>query len=238
MDENRLHRLTDLLAKLELQGVSNHTLINQALVHPSYLYEGNAVQLEHNQRLEFLGDAVVGVIIARYLFETFPQKPEGELTKMRAAIVCEASLAEAARHIGLGEYLLMGKGEEQMGGRARLSNLADCFEALVGALYLSIGPDKTRSFVLRILKAKISESVNGSYNDFKTQLQEFVQKKPENRIAYRIIKEEGPDHAKTFYAAVLLNEQEVSRGKGSTKKEAEQKAARAALAELGELDHE
>ncbi|MDX9873021.1 MAG: ribonuclease III [Clostridia bacterium] len=235
LDENRLEKLAALLQELKIESVSDFTHINQALVHSSYLYEGNTAQSEHNQRLEFLGDAVVGLIIAHHLFETFPKKPEGELTKMRAAIVCEAALAEAARRIGLGEYLLMGKGEEQMGGKNRLSNLADCFEAFVGALYLTIDPEKTKGFVLDILQNKISASANGMYNDFKTHLQEFVQKKPDNRVTYRIIKEEGPDHAKVFYAAVFLNEREVAQGKGSTKKEAEQRAAKKALKEFGEL---
>lgn len=233
MNEKRAERLRELLNALHLNNINDMSLVDQALTHPSYIYEGGTSSNENNQRLEFLGDAVVGVVTAHYLFLKCPHKPEGELTKIRAAVVCEASLAEAAKRIKLGDYLLMGKGEEQMGGARRSSNLADCFEAFVGALYLNLGLEKTRSFVINVIQNKIEESVKGSYNDYKTMLQEIVQKKAENRVSYKILKEEGPDHEKVFYAAVSLNDQEIAQGSGKTKKEAEQKAAQQALKELG-----
>lgn len=235
MNDRRAQRLQELLNSLNITDVEDLIFVDQALIHPSYIYEGNVSAAENNQRLEFLGDAVVGLITAHYLFAKCPKKSEGQLTRIRAAVVCEASLAEAAQSINLGKYLLMGKGEGQMGGAKRSSNLADCFEAFVGALYLTIGLEKTRSFVLTVMKNRIKESVNGSYNDFKTRLQEIVQKKPENRVTYKIFKEEGPDHEKVFYAAVYLNDNKIAHGSGHTKKEAEQKAAQLALQELGEI---
>lgn len=235
MDDKRKKSISELLDKIKIKNDIDLTLLDQALIHPSYLYEGGADQKEHNQRLEFLGDAVVGLVVARYLFLKYKRKPEGELTKIRADVVCEASLAEAARNIQLGEYMLLGKGEEQMGGRNRSSNLADCFEALIGALYLTVGLGKTRGVVLRALQNKIKDSVAGQRSDFKSQLQEYIQKEPANRLVYKIIREEGPQHEKTFYAAVFLNEEKIAEGSGHTKKEAEQQAARAALLKLGEI---
>ncbi|PKM89290.1 MAG: ribonuclease III [Firmicutes bacterium HGW-Firmicutes-12] len=235
MDEKRKVRITEILNRLNIKNVNDFNLLDRALIHPSYLYDGHTGYFEHNQRLEFLGDAVVGLTIAHHLFVQYPHKSEGELTKIRASLVCEASLADAAREIKLGEYLLMGKGEEHMGGANRPSNLADCFEAFVGALYLTIGMEKTCNLVISIMKDKIIASIDGIFNDFKTQLQEHVQKKPDNHIAYKILKEEGPDHEKTFYAAVYLNDKEIAQGSGRTKKEAEQEAAKIALKDLGEI---
>lgn len=233
LNEARRNLLQELVASLQLKGAPDYNLINQALTHPSYLHEGSAQEEGHNQRLEFLGDAVLGLVIAQYLFQKYPHRGEGELTKMRAAIVCEASLCQAAQKINLGKYLLLGKGEELMGGAQRSSNLADGFEALMGALYLSLGLEKVSSFIIRVLKEKIRIAVQGNIADYKTQLQEHIQQEPKNKLVYRIIQEEGPDHHKYFQVAVYLNEEMIARGGGHTKKEAEQAAARLALQELG-----
>ncbi|MCR4442353.1 MAG: ribonuclease III [Peptococcaceae bacterium] len=232
MNSTREEQLKELLAVVKVKKTINLELVNQALTHPSYLYESGG-GIEHNQRLEFLGDAVIGLIIAQHLYEKYPGKTEGELTKMRAAVVCETSLAEAARALNLGRYILMGKGEEQTGGAGRASNLADCLEAFIGALYLTLGLEKTNYFVISLLKTRIKNAARGFFGDYKTQLQEYIQRNPENQVCYRILQEEGPDHDKTFYAAVYLNEKELARGRGHTKKEAEQMAALLALNALG-----
>jgi ribonuclease-3 len=233
LDLQRKARLENLLLQLNIKEKINLNLLDQALTHPSYIFEGRGVSKMHNQRLEFLGDAVVGLVIGQYLYEKHPQKTEGELTKMRATIVCETSLFQGAKSIGLGDFLLLGKGEEQMGGAGRTSNLADCFEALMGALYLSLGLEKVRSVILAVLQEVIEHAVNGDFGDYKTKLQEYIQKDHNSNLAYKILREEGPDHAKKFWAAVYLNEEELARGKGHTKKEAEQKAAKSALSKLG-----
>ncbi len=235
LKDDRRKRLTELLTTLKIEDNADLELINEALTHPSYLFDGNNGTVGHNQRLEFLGDAVVGLIVARYLFNKYPRKTEGELTKMRAAIVCEASLAHGAKDLNLGEYLQLGKGEELMGGANRTSNLADCFEAFVGALYLSTGLSEVQELILKALKCKIHDAVNGKIGDYKTQLQEFIQRSPDNNLAYKIVHEEGPDHKKSFLAAVYLNNQEIAQGRGNTKKAAEQQAAKSALNKLRNL---
>jgi len=215
-----------LLEKPDLQ------LVDQALTHPSYVFEGRKGGGAHNQRLEFLGDAVVGLVIAQYLYEKYPQKTEGELTKIRAAIVCESSLVQGAKALYLGDYLLLGKGEERMGGAERVSNLADCLEAFVGALYLSLGLEKVGDLILSVLHKQIEDAAQGVLGDFKTELQEYIQKDPQCSLDYKILQEVGPDHAKKFAAAVYLNGRELARGTGKTKKEAEQNAAKQALHKL------
>lgn len=238
LNNNRKEKLRILLKQLKIEQEVDLMLINQALTHPSYLVEVRDYPGEHNQRLEFLGDAVVGLVIARYLFQEYPHKDEGELTKMRAAIVCEASLAIGAQALQLGSYLQMGRGEEMMGGAKRSSNLADCFEAFMGALYLSLGLEEVRTLILKVLKQRISQAARGLYNDHKTQLQEYIQRVPDNRLEYRILQEVGPDHQKEFLGAVFLNEEKLAEGKGRTKKEAEQYAARLALIHLGVIENE
>ena len=229
----RKAHLEQLLSQLKLEDEINLELIDQALTHPSYIFEGRGVSALNNQRLEFLGDAVVGLVIGQYLYEKLPQKTEGVLTKTRAAIVCESSLVQGARSLRLGEYMLLGRGEQQMGGADRVSNLADCFEAIIGALYLSLGLEKVRTLILRVLKQQIMQAIKGEFGDFKTELQEHIQKDPHSSLGYKILQEKGPDHAKKFWAAVYLNEEELARGMGKTKKEAEQNAAMHALQELG-----
>lgn len=234
MNEIRRKELSNFLVNtIKLTGKSDLRLIDMALTHPSFISEGSDGTRESNQRLEFLGDAVVGLVVAEYLFKELPGKTEGQLTKIRAAIVCESSLAEAAKCLKLGDYLLLGKGEEMMGGAERSSNLADCFEAFIGAVYLSVGLDMVRELILSVLRDRINSAVTGNLEDNKTQLQEFIQRCPENRLAYKILLEEGPDHSKTFLAAVYLNERELARGAGRTKKEAEQHAAGIALKIIG-----
>lgn len=204
-------------------------LLTQALTHPSYVFENVKRGLEHNQRLEFLGDAVLGLVIAEDLFQRYPDRPEGELTKMRAAIVCEPTLAKNAMELGLGQFLRLGRGEEMSGGRERPSILADAFESVTGALYLSLGLAGVRAFVLDRLAGEIDRVVTGQYVDFKTSLQEIIQKHSDDIIHYKILSESGPDHNKSFVAGVTLNNELLGKGVGKTKKEAEQRAAKAAL---------
>ncbi len=232
-NETRINQLNELLDNLQIKGNINRLLVHQALTHPSYLYEEGRSREEHNQRLEFLGDAILGLVVAKHLYQKYPHKSEGELTKMRAAVVCESSLCQAARKMDLGRYLLLGKGEELMGGAKRASNLADCFEALMGALYLSVGLEKVSAFLLRVLKEQIKTASQGQFDDYKTKFQEYAQRTPKNKVTYRILHEDGPDHNKNFLAAVYLNEEELAQGNGHTKKEAEQAAAKLALSQFG-----
>jgi ribonuclease-3 len=235
INEQRICQLQKLIAKIGIK-LEKYDLVNTALIHPSYVFEkGNHIG-GHNQRLEFLGDAVVGLIVGDYLFHRFPGKSEGELTKMRAAVVCESSLAKAATRLGIGQYLLMGKGEKYGGGATRPSNLADAFEALVGALYIELGIDTIRTFVLSFLKPEIEKVISGDYGDYKTQFQELVQKHSNGLVEYQIISETGPDHEKEFVAGLFRSGQLISQGKGRTKKEAEQNAAHQALIQMGELN--
>ena len=234
LTENRKKQLMELLETFGLN-IQNYQLLNAALTHPSYVFEKGTHAGPHNQRLEFLGDAVVGLIVGEYLYSTFPERSEGELTKMRAALVCEGSLARAAKRLNIGPYLLMGKGEKLGGGAKRTSNLADGFEALIGALYMELGLDIVREFALTYIKPDIEKVVNGDYGDYKTQFQELVQKTPEATVEYKILLETGPDHEKEFSAGVFVNGELVAQGEGKTKKEAEQLAAKKALIKMGEL---
>jgi ribonuclease-3 len=233
LEQKRQEKLEGLLRQLQIEEKVDLLLLNRAFTHPSFLFEGKSFAGAHNQRLEFLGDAVVGLVVAEHLYARFPEKTEGELTKMRAAIVCETSLVQAARALDFGNYLLMGRGEEQMGGASRDSNLADCFEAVIAAIYLSLGLEKVRTIILRVLQSTIENATKGDFGDHKTKLQEYIQKDPQSSLQYKILKEEGPDHAKKFWAAVYLNDTELACGSGKTKKEAEQSAAREALLKLG-----
>ncbi len=222
------------LSKIELQlGLNwkNPEHLIQALTHSSYAHENKNLNLEHNQRLEFLGDAVLELVVSNYLFNKYPDYPEGTLTKIRAGIVCEPSLALVAENLNLGELLLMGRGEERSGGRKRPSILADALEALIGGIYLDRGMGKATEFIINKLSPVIETVIqNGGLNsDFKTQLQELVQKKSENTLGYTIIEESGPDHLKTFVAGVMFQGELQGSGSGRTKKEAEQAAAKDAL---------
>jgi len=210
---------------------NDQELLGEALTHSSYSFEHPGTP--HNQRLEFLGDAVLEIIISEHLFRLLKQSSEGELTKLRAAVVCEAALAGVARRLRLGEALRMGRGEELTGGRERPSVLADAFEAFLGAMYLARGLDVTRQFVLQHLGPLVEDAIAGKVeNDHKTRLQEYLQRKSPDPIQYVIMREEGPDHNKLFTAGVLYRGRILGEGSGRTKKEAEQSAARQALKHL------
>lgn len=220
-----------LAERLELGGIPPK-LLTVALTHPSYLFENPQMGRENNQRLEFLGDAVLDFIVAEYLYLNFPDRPEGELTKMRASVVNETTLARKAREIDLGNELLLGRGEQVSGGRERPSILADAWEAVMGAIYLQYGLEVVRRVVLDLLKPVIEEVAQGNYGDYKTMLQEKAQRQ-ESEVNYHILLEEGPDHSKLFTAGVFLDGKLMAKGCGRTKKEAEQLAAKDVLEKWG-----
>lgn len=211
-------------------GVNFHDpgLLITALTHPSYLAE-HPQEGSHNQRLEYLGDAVLGLVVADYFFNHCPDEPEGRLTRMRAAVVCETTLARIAVRLELGSYLRLGRGEELSGGRQRPSVLADALEALAAAVFLDQGWEQARRFLLLLFGEEIRNTARGSYQDYKTVLQELVQQRVGEVLSYHIISEAGPDHEKQFTAGVLLNGKILARGSGRSKKEAEQQAAKKAL---------
>ncbi|MEF9992506.1 MAG: ribonuclease III [Romboutsia sp.] len=207
---------------------NNKDYILEALTHSSYSNENK--KFDFNERLEFLGDSVLSIVVSDYLFNEETDLPEGELTKLRANIVCEESLSEVATDINLGEYMLLGKGEEATGGRYRISILADAFEAVIAAVYLDGGLDNAREFILNYMEDIINNSrVGNIFRDYKTHLQEVLQGKGESNIWYKLIAEKGPDHNKRFVMQVGLNEDVLGTGEGKSKKEAEQLAAKLAL---------
>ncbi|SHK87577.1 ribonuclease III [Desulforamulus aeronauticus] len=209
------------------------SLLLQALTHSSCVHESRGHGLSHNQRLEFLGDAVLELIVSEHLYKSFPERTEGELTKMRAATVCEPSLAKVSRGLDLGRSLRMGRGEERSGGRERSSILADAFEALLGAVYLDQGLEVTRTFVLHCLNPILEDVVAGRLDrDYKTELQEILQQTSPEPVTYMIMNETGPDHDKTFTAGILYRGEIIGKGSGHSKKEAEQRAAKDAFSRL------
>ena len=209
----------------------NITLLQNALTHSSYANERWHNSLLSNERLEFLGDSILGMVVAEYLFTNFPDRPEGELTRMRADMVCETSLAAIAARLNLGEHLLLGHGEERFGGRSRASILADAVESVIAAAFLDGGMQPAADIITRFVLCDVP--VTKLHNvDYKTALQELVQQKKNQVLCYRLVGESGPDHDKVFTAQVLLNDQVVGEGSGSSKKRAEQDAARAALEKL------
>ena len=207
------------------------TLLQNALTHSSYANERWHNSLLSNERLEFLGDSILGMVVAEYLYTHFPDRPEGELTRMRADMVCETSLAAIALQLGLGEHLLLGHGEERFGGRTRASILADAVESVIAASYLDGGMDAAKGIITRFVLCNVPVSKLQN-TDYKTALQELIQQKKNQVLCYRLVGESGPDHDKVFTAQVLLNDQVVGEGSGSSKKRAEQDAARAALEKL------
>ena len=222
----------------ELEKKLNYTfrdpgLLGEALSHSSYANEHRSAGLRSNERLEFLGDSVLGFVTAEFLFLQHPDLPEADLTRIRAALVCEQSLYEVARKLDLGRYLKLGRGEEAGGGRERTSILADATEAVFAAVYLDGGIGAASTLIHRVLlDAEKEEVVEERRRDYKTALQELVQRQADQVLTYRMIGEEGPDHDKTFLAEVLLNGTQVGTGSGHSKKEAEQSAAKAALRKL------
>ena len=208
---------------------NNENLIKTALTHSSYANERGFG--ECNERLEFLGDSVLGVVTADYFYHNLNHLPEGEMTKRRAACACEKSLYKFAKKISLGEFIFLGKGEENMGGRDRASILADAFEAVIAAIYLDGGIENARKFVLRFVTKAANENI--SLKDHKTELQEIIQKNPDEHLSYVLVGESGPDHDKRFEVEVLLNSNVIGCGTGRSKKLAEQEAARQALELMG-----
>jgi len=209
----------------------NITLVQNALTHSSYANERWHDSLRSNERLEFLGDSILGMVVAEHLYKNFPNRPEGELTRMRADMVCERSLADVAERINLGEHLLLGHGEERFGGRTRASILADAVESLIAASFLDGGMEAARQFINRFILVAVP--VKKLHNvDYKTDLQELVQQKKDQTITYALVAETGPDHDKQFQVEVSLNGSVVGMGVGTSKKRAEQDAARVAIATL------
>ncbi len=202
-------------------------LMSTALIHPSYAQERSV--LSNNQRLEFLGDAVLDFVVAEYLYQSYRDKAEGDLTQIRARVVCEKALVEMANRINIGKYLMLGRGEDMSGGRNRKSILADTVEAVIGAIYLDQGLDCAREFILKHLQSVIIETASGDYQDYKSRLQEIVQARSKDNVHYKIITETGPAHAKSFVAGVFLKDELLATGQGKSKKEAEQNAAGKAL---------
>lgn len=209
----------------------NPKLLDHALTHSSYANEHHLGSISSNERLEFLGDSVLGMIVADHLYRTFPDLPEGDLTRIRANLVCEGSLVLVAKEWDLGRYLKLGKGENACGGRSRPSILADAVEAVLAAVFLDGGLEHDRDIIQRFLLDRM-EQVNRASRDHKTYLQELVQRKSGQVLSYELIGESGPDHNKTFQMQVLLNSQPIGQGTGHSKKEAEQAAANAAIERL------
>lgn len=205
----------------------------RAMTHSSYSNENKKEKLKNNERLEFLGDSILGLIISEYLYNHYTNLEEGQLTKIRAKIVCEASLGSASKALKLGEFMLFGRGEELTGGRERTSILSDAYEALIAAIFLDGGMEEARKFVLRRLNSVIEDAVQGRlFVDYKTRLQEVIQIQKGNRIKYDIVREEGPDHSKIFFTEVKLNDIVIGIGSGHSKKESEQEAAKEGLKRL------
>lgn len=208
----------------------NKSLLRNALTHSSYANEHKKEGMSSNERLEFLGDAILGLVVAEHLYNTYPHRPEGELTKLRAELVCETNLAEVARRLNLGSVLRLGHGESHGGGSHRPSMLADAVEAVLAAAYLDGGMEVPRDIIHRqILQQKVKSGGNG---DYKTRFQELVQRNRDQVISYALVGQEGPDHDKTFLVEVSLNGAVVGSGKGSSKKRAEQDAAHHAVEAL------
>ncbi len=210
----------------------NIKLLENALTHSSFANEARG-GLSSNERLEFLGDSVLSIIVSDYLFKNFKKIPEGELTRIRASLVCEKSLCVFSRELELGSFLKLGKGEDHNGGRARDSILADTFEAVLAAIYLDGGMQPARDFVLRFILPELEDSNDEVFKDYKTVLQEIIQRNPEEFVTYILTGESGPDHNKFFEVEVHLNSNVIGKGSGKSKKQAEQMAAKQALELMG-----
>ena len=203
------------------------SLLELALTHSSYANESK-VHMEYNERLEFLGDAVLQLVTSEKLYTENPDMPEGKMSKQRAALVCEEALSEYSKQIDLGRFMFLGKGEENTGGRERPSVLADAFEAVIGAIFLDGGIEPAKKFIRRFL-----DDAHHYNQDFKTLLQEIIQKNPGERLSYVVVGESGPDHDKSFTVEVRLNSNPIGTGTGKSKKQAEQQAAKEALGLMG-----
>lgn len=233
ISENAKKKFEELQKNLNII-FHNKNLLYNAFTHSSFVNEHRRKGFEDNERLEFLGDAVLELTVSKFLFLMFPKMTEGELTKLRAAIVCEPSLVTFANELSFGHYVLLGKGEELTGGRERPALLADCFEAFIGALYLDQGLETVVAFLEKVVFPKVELGTFSHVVDFKSQLQEMIQQANSGVLAYEIIKEQGPAHNRTFISRVTLNGETLGEGNGKSKKEAEQKAAQTAMCALQE----
>lgn len=207
----------------------NPALLEQALVHRSYLNEVPDFELPSNERLEFLGDSMLSAVVAEKLYNDYPELPEGDMTKLRSALVRGETLARIACNLELDEFILLGRGEEASGGRAKQSILADALEAVIGAVFLDQGFDICKQLILRLYEGEIDKAVSASRADFKSQLQELVQSRHHEVPTYRVVATEGPDHAREFVVEVIVGDMVMGRGSGKSKREAEKEAARIAL---------
>lgn len=205
--------------------------LKNALTHSSYANEKRTGS--SNERLEFLGDAILSVVTADYLYRSFSNKKEGELTKIRAALVCEKALCGFAKEIALGDFIMLGKGEVSSGGRERPSILADAFEAVIAAIYLDSGMENAKKFIMKFIKPELQKSQNHTIKDYKSTLQEIIQQNSEEVLEYTLVGESGPDHNKHFVVELYLNSNLIGKGGGRSKKDAEQQAARDALHLMG-----
>ena len=227
--------MADLAALQQALGISfnNPSLLEQALIHSSYINENPGFTPISNERLEFLGDAVLGEIVAEKLYQDFPHSTEGEMTRLRAALVRRDTLARMARAIRLGDYLYVGKGEEASGGRRKPANLAGVLEAVIAAIFLDQGSANTRDFILRLFNEELQKVASqGAGVDYKSQLQELIQTREQKPPTYRVVSAAGPDHDKRFTVEVRAGDDIVGRGSGKSKKVAETEAARQALEQL------
>lgn len=215
--------------------INNPSLFKQALIHRSYINESKEGDLKNNERLEFLGDAVLSFVMSSWLYKEFPEFPEGNMTNMRSNLVKTGALAEIAKNLKIGEFLFLSKGEEDSGGRSNNSLLADALEAIIGAIYLDQGVETAREFITSNFRLSLEKVVkNGEFKDYKSLLQEKIQATIKNPPAYKTIREEGPDHAKTFTVGVYSNNKLICSGKGKSKQEAEESAAKLALVKLAD----
>jgi ribonuclease-3 len=223
--------LTDLAALQKTLGISFNdlSLLEQALVHSSYINENPGLATASNERLEFLGDAILDFIVAEELYQRFPNLSEGEMTKLRSSVVCRDALSRMARAISLGNYLYLGRGEEASGGRRKPANLASALEAIIAAIFLDQGLAAARDFVLRVVNQELNK---GAEADYKSKLQELIQARQQQTPTYQVIAVVGPDHDRTFTVEVRVGDNVLGRGSGKSKKAAEAEAARSALAQL------
>ena len=230
MKKERKVEMLNLTKSLNIE-MNDYKLLDVALTHTSYAHESKSHPKPiHNERLEFLGDSVLSLIVTTYMYKNYPKMNEGSLTKLRAYLVCEDSLATYSKKIGIGKYLKLGKGEVISGGRERESILADAFEAVLGAYYIDQGLDKATEYLLNMMIDELKQVAEvGVWKDYKTRLQEIVQKEGSVEIVYELQSEHGPDHEKLFDTAVLVNGELLGTGTGKSKKEAEQNAAQLAI---------
>lgn len=224
--------MEELQKKLKYK-FKDENLLKEALTHSSYANEHKGNNIKCNERLEFLGDSVLSIVVSDYIYKNCPELPEGDLTKLRASLVCEESLYKFAKKINLGSYLILSRGEHHNKGAERPSILSDAFEALIAAIYLDGGRESAADFILKFVIPEVKNYKKHPAKDYKTKLQEIIQKNPGEILKYVLVKESGPDHEKHFIVEVHLNSNVIGKGGGKSKKQAEQQAAREALELMG-----